>query len=61
MVQLTAPLPFVMPEQLWSAPPDPKVKVTVWPVTLVPGVGSVLVKTPDRVAGWPLVTDVVPL
>ena len=61
MVQLAAPLAFVVPVQLCSELPEPMVKVTVWPDTSVPAVGSLVVSTPERVAGWPLVTDVVPV
>jgi hypothetical protein len=61
IVQLAAPLAFVVPEQVWSALPEPKVNVTVWPPTSVPGDGSVVVKTPDRVADQRWVTEVVPV
>ena len=37
MVQVAAPLAFVVPVQLCNALPDPNVKVTGWPTTSVPG------------------------
>ena len=61
MVQLAAPLALVTAVQLCSELPEPRVKVTVLPETSVPGDGSLVVRVPERVADWPLVTDVVPV
>ena len=61
MVQLAAPLALVVAVQLWSELPEPRVKVTVCPRRRCPGVGSLVVSTPESVAGCPLVTDVVPV
>ena len=61
MVQLAAPLAPVTVVQLWAAPPEPRVKVTVRPETSVPEVGWLVVSTPDNVAELPLVTEVMPV
>ena len=61
IVQLAAPLPFVVPEQLCCALPEPNVKVSVWPARSVPGIGSLVVSTPERVVVPPFVTEVVPV
>ena len=50
-----------MAVQLCGELPEPRVKVTVRPETSVPDEGSLVVSTPERVADWPLVTDVVPV
>ena len=61
MVQLTAPDAFVVPVQLCDELPDPMLRVTVWPDTSVPEVGSLVVSWPVSVTGWPLVSDVGPV
>jgi hypothetical protein len=57
MLQLAEPPASVVPVQLWTELPDPRVSSTV-----LPGSGDPkLVSTPESVAGWPLVVAVVPV
>ena len=57
MAQLAEPAALVVPVQLWAVLPAPRVKVTVLFGRALPKA----VRTPDKVAGWPLVAVVAPV
>ena len=57
MTQLAEPEASVVAVQLWAVVPEPSVNVTSLPGSAAP----LVVRVPDRVAVWPLTTDVVPV
>ena len=57
MVQLADPDELVVPLQVCTVLPDPKVRTSVFPARGVPLVVSVA----DSVAGWPLTAVVAPV